>query len=95
MQGLDRDELDRKLSWRSGLIKFSGDPLEEVVSEISRYTSLTIVILDPELRDLRVGGLFKVGETHKMFEALEVGFGVHAERINDELIHLRAVNREQ
>ena len=95
VQGLDRDELDRKLSWRSGLIKFSGDPLEEVVSEISRYTSLTIVILDPELRDLRVGGLFKVGETHKMFEALEVGFGVHAERINDELIHLRAVNREQ
>jgi len=42
-----------------------------------------------------VGGLFKIGETSKMFEALEVGFGVHAEHINEKLIHLTAVKDEQ
>ena len=74
-----------------GLLKFSGDPLEKVIQEVSRYTSLSIVILDPELRDLRVGGFFEVGETQKMLEALETGFGVQTERIDENLIHLSIV----
>ena len=85
--------LNKKLSWRNGLLKFSGDPLEDVVAEISRYTELNIVILDPQLRSLRVGGLFKVGETHKMFEVLEKGFGVHAQHINDKTVHLTAIKK--
>lgn len=86
--------IDRKLSWREGLVKFSGVPLEEVVEEISRYTALKIVILDPDLRGLRVGGLFKVGETDKMFEALALGFGVNAEYVNDSEVHLKLLANE-
>lgn len=81
-------ELSRKLSWQQGLLRFSGDPLAHVVQEVSRYTSLSIVITDPELRDLRIGGFFEVGETAKMFEALERGFGVHVEYVDDNLVHL-------
>lgn len=75
-------------AWHHGQLKFSGEPLEEVVEEISRYSPLSIVILDSELRNLRIGGLFNVGETKKMFDALEDGFGVKAEYINENLIHL-------
>jgi|TARA_Y100000294_G_scaffold177844_1_gene205175 transmembrane sensor len=87
----DQSEISRKLSWHEGLLRFSGDPLEEVVNEVSRYTSLSIVILDPELRGLRIGGFFKVGETDKMFEALEAGFDVRVERIDENLVHLSAI----
>lgn len=88
IETIDDAEISRKLSWQEGLLRFSGDPLAEVVQEISRYTSLSIVITDPELRDLRIGGFFEVGETAKMFEALERGFGVHVEYVDDNLVHL-------
>ena len=81
-------EISRKLSWQEGLLRFSGDPLADVVREISRYTSLSIVITDPKLRDLRIGGFFEVGETGKMLEALERGFGVRVEYVDDNLVHL-------
>lgn len=75
-------------AWHHGQLKFSGEPLERVVEEISRYSPLSIVILDSELRNLRIGGLFEAGETRKMFEALEDGFGIKAEYINENLVHL-------
>jgi len=81
-------EVSRKLAWQDGLLRFSGDPLGDVVAEVSRYTSLAIVILDPDLRDLRIGGSFAVGETDKMFEALQSGFGVRVDRIDESLVHL-------
>lgn len=83
-------EMTRKLAWREGLLKFSGDPLEEVIEEVSRYTELSVVITDPELKGLRIGGLFKVGETDKMFEALKSGFGVQVDYVNEKLVHLSA-----
>ncbi len=88
------DEISRRLSWREGLVTFSGESLEDVVSEVSRYTTLTIVILDPELRDLGIGGFFRVGETEKMLQALESSFGVHVEYIDEDLVHLSAVSKD-
>ena len=80
--------ISRKLAWQKGQLRFSNDPLEEVVEEVSRYTPLSIVITDAELRDLRIGGLFEAGETEKMFGALEGVFGVRVEYIDENLVHL-------
>ena len=95
VQGLDRDELERKLLWRNGLIRFAGAPLEEVVAEISRYTALNIVIREPELKALRIGGLFKVGETQKMLDVLESGFGVYAHPVDGNTIYLSVTKYHQ
>jgi transmembrane sensor len=54
-------EIKRKLSWREGLLSFSGEPLEQVVDEVTRYTPVAIVISDPSIRKIRIGGYFKVG----------------------------------
>ena len=88
IETIDRTEISRKLAWQEGLLRFSGAPLDDVVDEVSRYTPISIVIVDPELRDLPIGGFFEVGETEKMFEALESGFGVRVERINNNVVHL-------
>lgn len=90
IETVDAPAIMQKLAWHQGLVRFSGDPLHEVVAEISRYTELRIHIPDPELRELRVGGFFKVGETDKMFEALETSFGVRAERQGNKLVYLVA-----
>ena len=44
---------------------------------------------------MRVGGLFDVGETNKMFEALESGFGIKVDYINERLVHLTAAKPEK
>ena len=89
---IDAPEIVQKLAWHQGLLRFSGDPLEDVVAEISRYTDLSIVILDPEIRDLRIGGFFKVGETEKMFQALETSFGVRVQRKGKNVMLLAAAS---
>ncbi len=80
LETLATKDLNRKLSWREGVLFFAGDPLAKVVEDISRYTDLDISIEDEAIRAMRIGGYFKVGDVDAMFEALETSFGVHVER---------------
>lgn len=73
-------EMNRKLAWRQGLLAFAGEPLSDVVAEVSRYTDLEIIIRDPELKELRFGGFLKVGNVDTLFNALEQSFDVKVER---------------
>ena len=96
IQTLRQDQVARKLSWRDGMLVFSGESLEQVVAEVSRYTTQSIVITDASIRDIRIGGYFKAGETQAMFDALETSFGVQVSRIDSGLVHLsRAQIAEQ
>ena len=72
----DRKELARRLSWRDGLLVFAGEPLSDVVKEVSRYTSMKIEIADKNIQDIRIGGQFQVGKTEALFDVLESGFGL-------------------
>jgi transmembrane sensor len=81
-------ELNRKLAWRQGILAYAGDPLEDVIDDISRYTDLKIEIVDPALRSLPIGGYFKVGETDALFDSLELTFGITVERVHTGYIRL-------
>jgi transmembrane sensor len=85
---LDVRTLDRRLSWRDGVLEFEGEPLSEVVAEVSRYTELQLVISDSELGNLRIGGRFGVGETERLLDALESGFGVRVTRGEGPIVRL-------
>lgn len=89
---IDREELARRLSWRDGVLAFSGDTLSEVVAEVSRYTAVTIVIDDQALADLPVVGFFRIGEIEEMFEALELMADLTAERVGPNEIRLVKAN---
>ena len=81
-------DIEKKLGWRDGLLTFAGDPLEQVVAEISRYTTVTVVIPDPEVRAIRIGGRIAVGETDGMIAALETNFGLRVTRIGQDRIEI-------
>jgi len=81
-------ELDRKLAWRQGQLIYSGQPLADVLADISRYSDIQIELADPALRDLPVGGAFSVTQTDAIFAALENNFGVHAEWLDAHHVRL-------
>ena len=83
-------ELNRKLSWRQGMLAYAGESLEDVIADVSRYTSIEIEIADPHLSDVMIQGYFKVGETEALFEMLELTFGIRVERIDEA--HVRLVS---
>lgn len=89
---LDKGEVGRKLSWLDGKLVFAGETLAEVVTEISRHTSIKIDIPDTELRKLRIGGHFAVGETDKLFNILESGFGIKVNKIDENHVELLTKN---
>lgn len=92
LQTLAQQELYEQLSWRHGFLSFSGEPLKEVVREISRYTPITIEIADPALETLQVGGRFRVDDLEAILEILETSFGIQISRIGDQRILLRAAD---
>lgn len=88
IESLPDAEFSKRLAWREGVLRFDGDALSEVVQQVNRYTTQKVIIRDPALRDLRIGGYFKVGETEAMLEALQKGFGVRVERADSNVVYL-------
>jgi transmembrane sensor len=84
------DELAERLAWREGILMFSGDRLEDVINEVGRYTTISIEIPDPAIRDVRIGGRFPVGETDVMFSALESNFNISVTRLSHNRVVLSA-----
>ncbi|WP_317932838.1 FecR family protein [Halioxenophilus sp. WMMB6] len=89
-----QQEVERQLSWREGLLVFSGEPLSEVVNEVSRYTTIKITLADPELQSLRIGGQFHTGETEALFDILETGFGLKISRLSDSHVTIEKFSQD-
>ena len=81
-------DLRRKLAWREGLLDFYRTPLTEVVAEVSRHTGMRISILDPELREREFDGLFRVGETELLLQALAVHGDIRLTRVGADTVLL-------
>ena len=91
---IEVEEVERRLAWHKGALVFKGDALEDVIQEISRYTKTKIVISDPTLRGLKVGGYFKTSETEAMLQALEANFGVTVKWVGTDLVYLSQLASE-
>lgn len=85
---IDPRQIDQELAWQRGMLIFDGHSLEEVVEEITRYTNTRIIIKDPDISTMRIGGYFKTGEIESMLEALESSFGIRVTRLENRRIML-------
>ncbi len=91
VETLDTATQERRLSWRSGLLAFSGEPLTDFINEMSLYTNVNIEIKDDDIRNLPVAGYFKIGEVEAMFDALdalEVMLDIDVQRIDKDHVVL-------
>jgi transmembrane sensor len=88
VEPIEPEEIEVKLSWRGGDLIFRGESLAEAIDEIERYTPVEFVILDEDLKKVRVAGLFKAGDVEGLLDTLQKNFNVAYQRVNDKQIQL-------
>lgn len=87
---VDSGVIERETAWRQGQFVFSGDTLEYVIGEISRYSETQIVISDPALRDKRVSGVFSTDQINGVISALSLTMGISTDFVREDLVYLSA-----
>jgi len=77
------------LSWRNGYVAFRDTTLADAVNEFNRYNTRKIVIDDPTIADIRIGGNFRANNTDAFLWLLQNGFPIAIEESSDKVV-LRA-----
>jgi transmembrane sensor len=80
------EEAEQYLSWRDGFLTFHDTALADAAAEFNRFNTRKIVIADPEVGAMRVGGNFRWSNTEVFVRLLEQGFPVRAERDGDAIV---------
>ena len=82
-------QVEQLLSWRTGHIIFRDTALADAVAEFNRYSVRKIVIDDPAIAGIRVGGNFRSGNVDAFVWLLQSGFPIRAEQRDDRIILTR------
>jgi transmembrane sensor len=77
---VDRPELTRVTAWERGRVEFEETPLEEAASEMNRYSTTHLTIADAQVAQLRVGGVFRAGDSDEFVKIVTAAFGLRAVR---------------
>lgn len=93
VQHASLDRVVQYLSWRDGYVVLHGTPLDEAVREFNRYNARKIVIADPSLDDLKVGGNFRLDNSEAFVRLVQEVFPVHAEERGDRIVLSRRAQR--
>ena len=65
------------IGWKEGKIYFHGEPLRDVVGEFNRYNTRRLIIADPQIASLQVGGVFAAPpDTRALVEVLHRTWGI-------------------
>lgn len=88
---LPKASLDRKLAWQNQILVFDGDSLTEVVAQFNRYNERQLVIADPALATLRIGGYFRPTNLDAFVSVLQSDFNIRVDKQDSRLI-LAAAN---
>jgi transmembrane sensor len=88
VERLERAEILQRLRWERRELSFDGQTLSHAVAEFDRYTNHRIVIDDPSIASIEVGGTFRALDAGSFVAALDRAFGI-ASRVSPRgTIHL-------
>ncbi len=85
---IESEVIEQKLAWQKGALIFNGETLEQVIDEISRYTDKKLVIVDPKIKNIRVGGHYKTDDVNGLLDTLSKGFDIKVTKVSKDQIHL-------
>ncbi|MEE4454030.1 FecR family protein [Novosphingobium resinovorum] len=71
-------DLSRVTAWQRDTLVLNGESLDYALAEMNRYVERKIVIGDPALSRLRIGGTFSTTDAREFLDALRTSFGVKA-----------------
>jgi len=78
VQSVDQEEIARRLAWHQGMLEFDGQSLADVASEFNRYNERKLVIADPVVGQVRIGGYFRATDIGAFVRVLQERFGIVA-----------------
>lgn len=89
VRALLASEVDREVSWRSGMIYFEDRPLQEVVTEIGRYTPLKIEV-GTRAKTIKIGGTFQTNPqgAEAFLAMLKGGLGLEVRREGKHRVYI-------
>jgi transmembrane sensor len=80
--------LSSVLAWRDGAVVFDGETLSDAIAEIGRYTDERIIVNDPQVAALRVGGRYRTGDVQAFFDALQTAFPVSIRHGSNGVVYI-------
>jgi transmembrane sensor len=69
-------DVDALTAWREGRVDFDNQRLIDALAEHNRYTSRKIVVGDDALKDLRISGVIRIGDTDGLLFLLKESLGL-------------------
>jgi len=78
--------LNEELGWRRGVLVFHRTSLIDAAAQINRYGGKKLIIADPRIGHLMIGGTFQISNVMAFAEAAQDSFGVHIEDRGDEIV---------
>jgi transmembrane sensor len=61
----------QRTAWRRKLVHLEGETIEQAAGEFNRYRAAPILIGDPRVSSLRIGGQFHIADSGKFLSALQ------------------------
>jgi transmembrane sensor len=83
---LDRPSLDKVTAWRRGQVILEDTRLTAAVAEMNRYNSTKLVIRSSKVGELRVSGLFQVGDSTNFARAVALTYGLYIVERDGEIL---------
>jgi transmembrane sensor len=79
-------EAEAALSWRSGMLTFRDTSLADAIAEFNRYNERQVVIEDPAVAALKIGGNFRSNNVADFLELLQGGYPVRVVEETDRYV---------
>ena len=86
-------EMAHALLWQEQLLRLGGSTLVELAAEFQQQTGRRVVLGDPALEDLRIGGFFRKNDLDGFVGLLEANYGVVVEHTKDGGFILRKASQ--
>jgi transmembrane sensor len=83
---VDRPELTRITAWEQGWVEFEETPLGDAANEMNRYSKGHVKVADSDTARLRIGGVFRAGDSDEFVRIMTASLGLRADRNGGDIM---------
>tara|TARA_R110000782_G_scaffold268689_1_gene365574 strand:- start:109342 stop:110388 length:1047 start_codon:yes stop_codon:yes gene_type:complete len=80
-----REDLDSSVSWETGQLTFSDEPLSLAVARVNRYSTTKIVLHGKFVQELPISGVFNAGDPEGFADGVSSLYPVKLTRTGDDI----------
>jgi len=81
----DAERVEIGLAWRDGLLRFERVTLAEAAAEFNRYNRKQVIVADPQVAAIRIGGSFQASNVDAFVRLLRDAYGISVETEGDRV----------